>query len=133
MRCVPRQAHHKGAAALPPSCSLLPGPSPLHGRRTQVRWSPYRPTLLAVSTAQYYGIVGNGRLYVLDCDPNSTMCTPVAMYARTAVPIHRLPLHLAARPLPHRRRRHRARSPRGARGAAGSSHRMVSTTLRGRR
>jgi hypothetical protein len=45
----------------------------------QVRFSPYKPTLLACSAAQYYGIVGNGRLYVLDCDPTSSVITPVAM------------------------------------------------------
>lgn len=50
----------------------------LHGYA--VRWSPYRPTLLAVSTAQYYGIVGNGRLYILDCDQGSQMIQPVAMF-----------------------------------------------------
>ena len=47
--------------------------------RLQVRFSPYKPTLLACSAAQYYGIVGNGRLYVLDCDPMSQVITPVAM------------------------------------------------------
>ena len=45
-----------------------------------MRWSPYRPTLLAVSAAQYYGIVGNGRLFILDCDPMSSQIMPVAMF-----------------------------------------------------
>jgi hypothetical protein len=45
----------------------------------QVRFSPYKPTLIACSAAQYYGIVGNGRLYVLDVDPSSSVVTPVAM------------------------------------------------------
>ena len=38
-----------------------------------------RESALACSAAQYYGIVGNGRLYVLDCDPMSQVITPVAM------------------------------------------------------
>ena len=46
----------------------------------QVRWSPYKPTYLAVAAAQYYGIVGNGRLYVLECDPMSQMITPVSFF-----------------------------------------------------
>jgi len=29
-------------------------------------FSPFRPNLLAISTAQYYGIVGNGRVHVFD-------------------------------------------------------------------
>jgi len=39
-------------------------PTPFAGYSCE--FSPYHPNLLAVSTAQYYGIVGNGRLHILD-------------------------------------------------------------------
>ena len=83
----------------------------------QVRFSPYKPTLLACSAAQYYGIVGNGRLYVLDCDPMSSVITPVAM--------------CAAAPRPLLLQTTRTKQPRCR--LAGSSRRMASTTWHGAR
>ena len=35
-----------------------------------VEFSPFRDGLLAVTTSQYFGIVGNGRQYILQLDPN---------------------------------------------------------------
>ena len=83
----------------------------------QVRFSPYKPTLLACSAAQYYGIVGNGRLYVLDCDPMSSVITPVAM--------------CAAAPRPLLLQTTRTKQPRCR--LAGSSRRTASTTWPGAR
>lgn len=40
-------------------------------------FSPFHPNLLAVSTAQYYGIVGNGRLHVFDISAPGGVVQPV--------------------------------------------------------
>lgn len=36
----------------------------------QVEWSPFEPNRIACAAAQHFGIVGNGRLYIVDCLPN---------------------------------------------------------------
>lgn len=40
-------------------------------------FSPFHRNLLAVSTAQYYGIVGNGRLHIFDIGSPNGVATPV--------------------------------------------------------
>jgi WD40 repeat protein len=39
-------------------------------RPCQVEWSPFEPNRLACAAAQHFGIVGNGRLYIVDILPN---------------------------------------------------------------
>lgn len=34
-----------------------------------MEWSPFEPTRLACAASQHFGIVGNGRLYVLEVTP----------------------------------------------------------------
>jgi len=41
-------------------------------------WSPFHANLLAVGTAQYYGIVGNGRLHIFDIAGPGGAAVPVA-------------------------------------------------------
>lgn len=50
-------------------------PTPFAGYSCE--FSPFHANLLAVSTAQYYGIVGNGRLHIFDIANPSGVPTPV--------------------------------------------------------
>lgn len=50
-------------------------PTPFAGY--SVEFSPFRGNLLAVGTAQYYGIVGNGRLHIYDIAGPGGAVTPV--------------------------------------------------------
>lgn len=64
----------------------LPPPHPLSGFRTQfqgyaVRFSPFEDGKLAVATSQNYGIIGNGRQYVLQV---RSFCAAVRPAARAA-------------------------------------------------
>lgn len=43
-----------------------------------VKWSPFKENLLLVASAQNFGIVGNGKCYVLDLTPNGIV--PVATF-----------------------------------------------------
>ena len=53
------------------SPSIMQGPSPPVLLKTQafahygVAWSPFHPQLLALASSANYGLVGNGRLYVI--------------------------------------------------------------------
>jgi len=39
-----------------------------------VKYSPFFDNKLAVATGQNYGLVGNGRLYILELTPNGIVC-----------------------------------------------------------
>lgn len=39
----------------------------------QVEWNPFEGQRLAVATAQHFGIVGNGRQFVLDILPDGSV------------------------------------------------------------
>lgn len=54
--------------------SWLPTPFPVYS----CEFSPFHANLLAVGTAQYYGIVGNGRLHVFDISGPGGTPVPVA-------------------------------------------------------
>ncbi|ODV78598.1 WD40 repeat-like protein [Suhomyces tanzawaensis NRRL Y-17324] len=43
-----------------------------------VQYSPYFDNKLAVATAANYGLVGNGRLFVLNIEPNGTISSPIS-------------------------------------------------------
>jgi len=45
----------------------------------QVQFSPFEEGKLALATGQHFGIVGNGRLFVLQLSPGGI--GPIAMYA----------------------------------------------------
>lgn len=42
-----------------------------------VQYSPYFDNKLAVATASNYGLVGNGKLFVLNIEPNGTITNPI--------------------------------------------------------
>lgn len=43
-------------------------------------WSPFLGNRIAVAASQYYGIVGNGRVYVLDLVPHTGLVECVKFY-----------------------------------------------------
>lgn len=45
-----------------------------------VEFSPFEETRLACATSQHFGIVGNGRQYVLDVDPDEKAIEKVYAY-----------------------------------------------------
>src|SRR4051794_4278232 len=65
---------------------IPPAPAPATVFRTQdthgyaVEFSPFRDGLMTVTSSQYFGIVGNGRQYVLQIDPVSGQPRLVRMF-----------------------------------------------------
>lgn len=43
-----------------------------------VQYSPFFDSKLAVATAANYGLVGNGRLYILNIEPNGSITSPIS-------------------------------------------------------
>lgn len=71
----PQLRQHPSTCLLASSAAALPAAWPA-GFRTQfqgyaVRFSPFEDSKLAVATSQNYGIVGNGRQYVLQVLPGA--------------------------------------------------------------
>ena len=68
-----------------------PAPPARPGYRTafqgySVRFSPFEDGRLAVATSQNYGIVGNGRQYVLQVDRGEGACSGPLVWGRAHAP-----------------------------------------------